>query len=148
MYHYTDSGLDNVWLANGYHKHKTAYGEGISIDNTEALHRAIGKWLVSVTTPLNGAELRFIRLELEATQKDLAARLGTTEQTLRLWEKHRDKEINGSTDRLLRALYSEHLGLRRSLWKMLAERLREEAPRESAKACLRETNRKWALKAA
>jgi DNA-binding transcriptional regulator YiaG len=148
MYHYTDSGLDNVWLANGYHKHKTAYGEGISIDNTEALHRVIGKWLVSVAKPLNGAELRFIRLELEMTQHDLADRLGTKEQTLRLWEKQRDKEINGSADRLLRALYAEHLGLKKSLWKMLAERLTEEAPRISAKACLRETNRKWSLKAA
>jgi DNA-binding transcriptional regulator YiaG len=148
MYHYTDSGLDNVWLANGYHKHKTAYGEGISIDNTEALHRVIGKWLVSVAKPLNGAELRFIRLELEMTQRDLADQLGTTEQTLRLWERHRDKDINGPADRLLRALYSEHIGIKRSLRKMLAERIREEAPHVNAKACLRETNRRWSVKAA
>jgi putative transcriptional regulator len=34
--------------------------------------------------PLNRAELRFLRLEMETTQRDLAALVGTSEQTLRL----------------------------------------------------------------
>ena len=29
MYHYTDGGLRNVWLANGYEIKKTPYGEEI-----------------------------------------------------------------------------------------------------------------------
>ena len=61
VYHYTDSGLDNIYLQNGYVRHKTAYGEGVSIQNTEALHKEIGRWLVSLPKPLNGAELRFLR---------------------------------------------------------------------------------------
>jgi DNA-binding transcriptional regulator YiaG len=99
MYHYQESGLDNVYLENGYHKHKTRYGEGVSIENTEGLHKAIGRWLVSLPKPLDGAELRFLRLEMEATQKHLAEIIGATEQTLRLWEKHRKKSIPGPADR-------------------------------------------------
>lgn len=108
-YHYTDSGLDNVWLANGFTVHKTSYGEGISIQNTEGLHRAIGEWLIDLPKPLNGTELRFLRLEMELTQRDLGGILGAEEQSIRRWEKARTREINGSADRLLRALYSEYL---------------------------------------
>jgi putative transcriptional regulator len=110
MYHYIESGLDNVYLENGYRIHKTAYGEGLSIEDTEGLHKAIGKWLVCQPTRITGAELRFLRLEMEMTQRDLAAILGTTEQTLRLWEKNRNKALPGPADRLLRALYSEYIG--------------------------------------
>jgi DNA-binding transcriptional regulator YiaG len=108
-YHYTDSGLDNVWLENGYTIHQTPYGEGISIQNTEGLHRAIGEWLIALPKPLSGAELRFLRLEMELTQRDLAGILGADEQAVRRWEKAKSKAINGPADRLLRALYSEYL---------------------------------------
>jgi putative transcriptional regulator len=30
-YHYTECGLDNVYLENGFTVHKTAYGRGVSI---------------------------------------------------------------------------------------------------------------------
>ena len=43
MYHYTDSGLDNVVLESGYREVNTEYGNGVSIDNLDALHLAIGK---------------------------------------------------------------------------------------------------------
>lgn len=109
MYHYTDSGLDNVWLENGYTKHETAYGDGISIQDTDGLHKAIGRWLISRPKPLNGAELRFIRMEMELTQRDLAGILGQEEQAVRRWEKNRSKAFNGSADRLLRAVYDEYL---------------------------------------
>ena len=108
-YHYTDSGLDNVWLENGYTPHKTAYGEGISIQDTAGLHKAIGAWLIEAPKPLNGAELRFIRMEMELTQRDLAGILGSDEQAVRRWEKHRSKPFNGPADRLLRAVYHEYL---------------------------------------
>ncbi|TWP39194.1 transcriptional regulator, partial [Xylella fastidiosa subsp. fastidiosa] len=38
MYHYTESGLGNVWLRNGFTVHKTPYGDGIAIDNLPSLH--------------------------------------------------------------------------------------------------------------
>ncbi|WP_179253498.1 helix-turn-helix domain-containing protein [Brucella pseudogrignonensis] len=109
-YHYVDSGLDNVWLENGYTLHTTPYGEGVSIQNTAGLHHAIGRWVISLPKPLNGAEVRFLRLEMELTQRDLAGILGTEEQAVRRWEKARTKPVaNGPADRLLRALYEEFL---------------------------------------
>jgi putative transcriptional regulator len=124
MYHYTESGLDNVFLVDGYAFHKTPYGKGVSIQNTEGLHKVIGRWLVSLPRSLNGAELRFLRLEMEATQRDLAALVGTSEQTLRLWEKHRNKPLPGSPDRLVRAIYSEYSGGDGTIRRML-DRLTE-----------------------
>lgn len=41
MYHYTESGLLNVWLVNGYQEHETPYGRGLSIEEADELHRAI-----------------------------------------------------------------------------------------------------------
>jgi hypothetical protein len=67
-YHYKESGLDNVFLENGFKIHKTKYGKGVSIENTEELHRVLGTWLIRLPKPLIGAELRFLRLEMELTQ--------------------------------------------------------------------------------
>src|SRR5271170_3535240 len=106
-HHYKESGLDNVYLENGYKAIETPYGTGMAIQDTEGLHKAIGLWLVGQPVPLNGAELRFLRMEMESTQRDLAGILGAKEQTLRIWEKGRGKPIPGPVDRLLRAIYSE-----------------------------------------
>src|SRR5579863_188106 len=108
MYHYTESGLDNIYLEDGFNEHETPYGVAISIEDTAGLHKAIGRWLIEQPSPIRGAELRFLRIEMETTQRTLAAILGTTEQTLRLWEKYRTRALPGSADRLLRALYSDY----------------------------------------
>lgn len=143
MHRYLESGLDNIYLENGYRIHRTPYGEGISIQDTEGLNRAIGRWLVSLAKPLTGAELRFLRLEMEATQKDLAGILGTTEQTLRLWEKHKKKPMPGPADRLLRALYLEYTGKDESVRKML-ERLAKFSQKDHrTKVRFRETRTGW-----
>lgn len=123
-HHYTESGLDNIYLENGFHIHDTPYGKGVSIQDTEGLHKVIGKWLISQPKPINGAELRFLRLEMESTQRDLAGIIGATEQTLRLWEKSRKKKIPGTADRLVRALYDEYTGGDGKIRRML-ERLAE-----------------------
>jgi DNA-binding transcriptional regulator YiaG len=114
MYRYTESGLENVFLVNGYRHHQTQYGEGLSIADTDGLHKAIGRWLINSPKPLNGAELRFLRLEMEVTQR----------HPLRLWEKRRKKALPGSADRLLRAIFSEYVGSAGSVRRML-ERLVE-----------------------
>jgi DNA-binding transcriptional regulator YiaG len=105
MYRYTECGLRNVWLKNGYRRHKTPYGPGLSIDDIPALHRAIGLWIVGNRPRLTGAELRFLRKELDLSQKRLAEILGVEEQTVSLWE--RRGRMPTLADRFLRALYRE-----------------------------------------
>jgi putative transcriptional regulator len=136
------SGCLDVYLENGYHIHKTAYGNGVSIERFEALHKAIGLWLTEQPHPLNGAELRFLRLEMDLTQRNLAGVLGATEQTLRLWEKGRGKAMPGPADRLLGALYLEFATGDRNVRHMV-NRLAEldQAPR--AAVHLPETGAGW-----
>jgi transcriptional regulator with XRE-family HTH domain len=59
----------------------------LAIRDTEGLHKAIGLWLVDRPIPLNGAELRFLRIEMELSQRDLAGILGVKEQRLRILKK-------------------------------------------------------------
>ncbi|MBV8444097.1 MAG: hypothetical protein JO312_26660 [Hyphomicrobiales bacterium] len=141
-YHYKESGLDNVFLENGYKQYDTAYGKGMSIEDVDGLHKAIGLWLVDEPVPLTGAALRFLRIELDLTQRALAGILGATEQTLRLWEKSRKKAIPGPADRLLRALYLEYVQGAGSV-RRLVDRLAELDTMARATAHMRETPQGW-----
>ena len=67
----------------------------MAIRDTEGLHKAIGLWLVDRPIPLNGAELRFLQIEMELSQRDLAGILGVKEQRLRIWKKGRGNPIPG-----------------------------------------------------
>jgi len=41
MLHYTDGGLKNVWLQNGFEIRKTPYGKGVAIHDIDGLTKAI-----------------------------------------------------------------------------------------------------------
>ena len=108
MHHYTESCLDNIYLEDGFKEYRTPHGVAISIEDTAGLHKAIGCRIIERPSPLRGAELKFLRIEMKTSQRILATILGTREQTLRLWEKHRTKALPGPSDRLLRALFSDY----------------------------------------
>ena len=146
MYHYTESGLDNVWLVNGVKHHETPYGDGVAIKNVEGLHRTIGEWLVTLPKRWNGAELRFVRTEMDLSQKRMAALLGAEEQALRRWEKTRSKPIPGTPDRLVRGLYAEYLGSRCPV-RDLVERMAELDEIDAIDARLRVSKTGWKLAA-
>lgn len=105
MYHYTMCGLDNVWLTNGYVEVDTPYGRGVKIEDEEQLDQVIAKAIVEQEGSIAGKELRFLRQMMCLSQADLAAQLGTTEQTLARWEKDR-VDFPATADKLLRVLYS------------------------------------------
>jgi len=107
MYHYTESGLRNVWLKNGFVIHKTPYGEGVSIHDVPGLHKVIG-CAIAKQPKLTGAELRFLRKEMGMSQSALAHLIGTSEQNISLWE--RRGHIPKTSDRLIKLLYIEHVG--------------------------------------
>ena len=128
-YRYEESGLGNVILLNGFARHATAYGETVAVDDVEGLHEIIAASLVRQAAPLNGAELRFLRRQLEVSQKSLAQMIGVEEQALARWEKARDRDISGMADRLVRLLYREHAEGSASLRDMIARLAATEASR-------------------
>lgn len=144
LYHYTDSGLENIYLANGFEIHETPYGGGVSIVDTAGLHRQIGRWLIDLPKPLSGAELRFLRLEMELSQAKLAAVIGSEEQTVRRWEKARAKAMPGPADRMLRLLYNEYIGGDGSV-RARVDRLAELDQIQQARAELRRDEADWEI---
>lgn len=88
MYHYTDGGLRNVWLKNGYTDHNTPYGQGVSFHDLNGLAVAICRALCDKPGKLTGAEFRFIRTTLYYSQKSLGKLFGYTEQAVAKWEKY------------------------------------------------------------
>lgn len=104
MYHYTDGGLKNVWLFNGYEIRKTPYGEGVSIEDLDGLCIAICLALSKKPSPLTGTEFRYIRSAgLMQSQAGLAKILGNNEQAVARWEK--TGKVPRWADKLIRLLY-------------------------------------------
>jgi len=87
MYHFTDGGLRNVWLSNGYVEHVTPYGNGVSFHDLDGLVIAICRALCHRPGKLSGAEFRYIRTALLLSQKALGKLFGYTEQAVAKWEK-------------------------------------------------------------
>ncbi len=107
MYHYTDGGLRNVWLANGYTIHDTPYGKGVSFHDLGGLTRAICLALIEKPRKLSGVEFRYIRQNMLLSQASLAKMLGCTEQSVSLWERH--GKVPGWADKFLRIIYTAHV---------------------------------------
>lgn len=103
-YHYTQCGLDDVYLLNGYRRTKTPYGSGVRIENVEELHEAIALWLCNNKALLSSKEFRFLRKLMDCTQAEVAVFLGCDVQSVARWEKGQT-EINGAADKLMRILY-------------------------------------------
>ena len=108
-YHYTESGLDNVYLVNGFEITPLEDGdEEIFIHDLSGLHKAIGLNLIFKSGLLSGKEIRFIRTTLDFSQKTLGNALGCDYQTILLWEKG-NHPISKSADHLLKILFHSYL---------------------------------------
>ena len=75
-YHYTQCGLEDVYLLNGFKRKEGPYGSGVTVTDIDGLHRAIGWHLVNERKTLTARELRFLRKEMELTQAELGAKIG------------------------------------------------------------------------
>lgn len=99
-YHYTESGLDNIWLSNGFVVEDTPYGEGVGIANVSGLHEAISRDIIASPNPISGPELRFLRIELDLSQRSFGDYFGRGDQAVAKWEK--GEKIPPDVDYLLR----------------------------------------------
>jgi putative transcriptional regulator len=105
-YHYTESGLKSVWLANGFEIVASAKGTGVKIHDIDGLHAAIGRSIVERSKRLSGEAFRFLRTELLFSQARLAAMLVVKELTVGRWERDQVK-IPAIFDAALRTLYQQ-----------------------------------------
>lgn len=104
MYHYTESGLQNVWLTNGYNVKKTTSGNAVAIVDADGLHKAIGR-AIACKPYMTGAELRYLRKELDLSQSRFGNLVGVSEESVSLWE--RRGRVPKSASRLIQAVYLE-----------------------------------------
>ncbi|MDQ7015578.1 MAG: helix-turn-helix domain-containing protein [Gammaproteobacteria bacterium] len=108
MYKYTECGLRNIQLRNGYEIYHTEHGESVGIHDVYGLHKIIGLHIVNNKPNITGTEIRFLRKELGLSQVEFAQILGVSEPSVRNWEKSRGK-FTKPAERLLRLLYREHV---------------------------------------
>ena len=106
MYHYIECGLSNIRLVNGFEIVETSHGKGVTIYDQEGLHEAIAMELCESESPLSGREFRFLRVQLNMSQKTLGKILNVSDQTVANWEKE-THELPRSTDLIMRALFRE-----------------------------------------
>jgi DNA-binding transcriptional regulator YiaG len=108
-YHYTECGLDNIYLTNGFEITKTKNGDKeIFIHDIHGLHKTIGNILVFKRGLLAGNEIKFIRTTLDLSQKSLGNLLGLDYQTVLGWEKNKFP-ISKTADRFLKIIFYSFL---------------------------------------
>jgi DNA-binding transcriptional regulator YiaG len=108
-YHLRGIGLPNIYLLNGVTiERDPEYGQLVTIDNVEGLHRAIGLHIVEKHGCMSGPELRFLRKQMNLSQAALGKRLRVTDQTVANYEKGKT-DIPGPVDTLMRGLYLLHV---------------------------------------
>ncbi len=144
MYHYTESGLRNVWLRNGFSLHETPYGEGIAIEDAEGLHKALALALVMKPGKLTGTELRFLRKEMELSQASLATSLGANVQTIAAWEKGK-AHISGPADKMVRILVKGHFNNNVHIRRLIEALNSLDLADHEGKMVFEEENRKWRM---
>lgn len=105
-YHYTECGLNNIYLQNGFSYLKNNHGKTIRIEDINDLHNAISDYLIYEKHPLNGKEIRFLRHELGISFGELGNLIGKSNDAISRWERDKFK-IDGSSERLLKLLYAD-----------------------------------------
>ena len=149
MKEYSDCGLRNIWLKNGYrHESIKGHGKCLEIDDINGLHLAIAHQLVNYRKRLSGAEIRFIRVEMGMSQNRLADCMGVDEQTISLWERSR-RRPTVAAERMLRLLYLEHADGKTKVAKMIAQwnDIDRQGLEEEAKQVFQETDDGWRMAA-
>jgi len=142
--HYKASGLDDVYLFNGFEIEPIGGEEFVTVQDLDGLWKAIGLHLVTTRKALAPKEIKFLRHHMDLTQAEIATQMRVTDQTVARWEKG-ITELSGPADMMLRVLFlgseiaqpegSEHLG------KIIKEIVERDEP--EARPAMFEHGRKW-----
>lgn len=110
-YHYTECGLDNVYLYNIPVVKDIEGEEVICIPKVNKLHKIIAEGIVYKKGALAAKEIRFLRIQIGFTQEDFAALLGKNGLSLGRWERNETKP-DTTTDILIRMVAVKYLDLK------------------------------------
>lgn len=146
MYQYIESGLSNVYLKNGYSIDRVDGDEFVSIDDINGLHQKIGRLVVESKKPLSQEQFKFLRIELNLSQRVLATRFGVSEQTIARYEKGQS-EIPRTTDAALRSLYMESISNNSPVSYFLDLLANSEAEQAAQQILLEEVEKLWEVTA-
>ncbi|UTV98314.1 helix-turn-helix domain-containing protein [Marinomonas rhizomae] len=144
MYHYTECGLPNVYLKNGFTIENIDGEDYTSIDDMNNLHVAIAQTIADSHMILRPAEFKFLRIELNLSQKMLGHRFGVSEQTIARYEKGQS-EIPRTTDAALRSLFMEKLEKTNSVSYFLDLLSDAEAQQAAKEILLEEIDNRWGI---
>lgn len=114
LLHYRESGLDNVYLANGWRWEETPIGRFLEIKDDRALFAALARHIIEQPYQPSGKELRYLRVYLDLSQAELGKLLGLSDQQVARWEKETSK-IEPAVFRLLSLLVRERIGEKMSV---------------------------------
>jgi|SRR5208283_3419794 len=104
-YHYVGSGLRNVYLVGiTYYVCSQCGKQAAEIPAIKQLHAALGRALVSKSSPLTGLEVRFLRKRLGKRAVDFSPMVSLTPEYLSAVENSPDP-IDPGRDKLVRLIY-------------------------------------------
>jgi DNA-binding transcriptional regulator YiaG len=109
-YHYTESGLDNVYLYNISVIQDVEGEQTICIPHVNELHKVIAKALLQKRGELTGKEIRFLRTYVLFSQAELASLIGKDGQTIGRWERG-ECPIDKSMDMLVRIAIAQKMDI-------------------------------------
>lgn len=109
-YHYTECGLDNVFIEGMDVVSDHAGEDTLQIQAIGLLHSVIAEGIVMLPSKMSGKELRFLRTEMGLTQEKLADVLKVTLLTISRWERE-ETPIKDTAEMLIRLMAVEHLEL-------------------------------------
>lgn len=142
MHHYLTSGLDNIWLANGYRYGESPYGPTVAIADIPGLSKAIATALVTKPSALSGAEIRFLRKHMELSQDSLASLIGIGVQSIALWEKGRSAMPRPS-EKLLRLIVLGFCNGHTTIRRAIEEINIDDAVKQGDRLMFREHGNRW-----
>lgn len=145
MYHYTECGLSNIVLANGYNVEIIDEEEYTSIDDMNGLHKAIALAIVESNGALTNEEFKFLRVEMNISQKALGERFDVSEQTIARYEK--ETKVPRITDAALRSLYMESQDKNNPMGFFLDMLADTEAKEAAQEIVMEEVNDNWKIAA-
>lgn len=141
-YRYIDSGLDNVFLLNGFEIVETPYGKSVSIVDVDGLHRCIAMQLVQKPNFLTGKEFRFLRVELDMSQRLMGKLCGVRERAVRNWEC--SGSVPDPANRIIRFIYTERFSRESTFEEFSKQILRlQEIDKRDFEQRLRSTSTGW-----